>query len=59
MSNTHRIIASIVGTMFGLALPLMGLSGVDFMIVVYWTVVVLLFGAYLCQETQNPLTKKE
>ena len=59
MSNTHRIIASIVGAMFGLTLPLMGLSGIDFMIVVYWTVVVLLFGAYVCQEMMGYLFKKE
>lgn len=58
MSNTRRIIASIVGAMFGLALPLTGVSGSTFIMTIYWTIVLFLFGAYVCQEMRESFTKK-
>ena len=59
MSNTQRIIASIVGAMFGLALPLMGMRSVSILMMVYWTVVLMILGAYVCQEMRDAFTKKE
>lgn len=59
MNNARRVIASIVGSMFGLALPLTGVSGSTFIMTIYWTVVLFLFGAYVCQEMRDVFTKKE
>jgi hypothetical protein len=58
MSNSQRVIASIVGAMFGLALPLTGVSGSTFIMTIYWTIVLFLFGAYVCQEMRESFTKK-
>ena len=59
MSNFRLIIASIVGVMFGLSLPLVGASGLAFIMTMYWTIVLFLFGAYVCQELRGAFTKKE
>jgi hypothetical protein len=59
MSNFRLMTATIVGAMFGLSLPLVGASGPAFLMTMYWTIVLFLFGAYVCQELRDAFTKKE
>lgn len=59
MNNAQRIFALVIGALFGLALPLTGISGSTILMTVYWTVVMFLFGAYVCQEMRDARTKKE
>ena len=51
--SKQRLIASIVGAILGLALPLMGMSSISVLMTVYWTVVLMLLGAYVCQELKG------
>lgn len=59
MNNTQRAVASVGGALFGLFIPLAGVSGSTLLMAVYWTVVLFIFGAYVCQEMRGAFTKKE
>jgi hypothetical protein len=54
-----RILAIIFGGFFGLALPLMGMSGSTFLVIVYWTIVFSLFGACMLQECRGSLVNRD